>query len=181
MTDIELKQMVLQRVVELITLFHNSWYGNSSLYFQQDIEIPTIKYTKRGKCSGCVTYVGDNASFNFNMTLLRENTEKFIAQTVAHEVSHYCVWLFYGHLYSKGRRIIHGREWEKVMVFFGASPNRCHGFNTDNCTRKQLKQFTYKCNCTTHKLTSIRHNKIIKGKGSYVCKTCNGRLVFVGL
>jgi len=174
MTEKELKNLVYNKVKELINKFNTA--------YNKDFDIPEIKFTKRGATAGCVTYKNNNTFLNFNMVLLKENTDHFIKQTVPHEVSHYCVWLLYGHQYSSnGRRIIHGKDWKNMMTFFGVDPKRCHNYNTDNCSKKRkIKKFSYKCDCSEHQLTNIRHNRVMKGQQTYKCVKCNGVLKFIG-
>ena len=173
MTDTELQKCVFDKVVVFISKFQSGWFGSC-------IDIPKIKYTLNNRTSGCVSYIGDSAHLNFNMTFLRENKEQFLNQTVPHEVAHYCLWFVNGLQYSpSGRRIIHGRDWKRTMRFFGVDPNRCHSYNVTNTKRKTIKRVDYKCNCMHHSLTIIRHNKIVKGKSSYSCNKCHSKLVQV--
>lgn len=170
MTDNNIKKCVSDKIKELIN-------KASSSYNINNIFIPEIKFTKRGKCAGCVSYVNGEVFFNFNMVLLRENFNDFLSQTVPHEVSHFIVYLLFGHQYTKGgKRIIHGKDWKNVMSFFGCSSERCHSYNTSKSSVRKLKTFKYKCGCSTHILTSIRHNRIKKGTSSYCCSVCGERL-----
>ena len=172
MNDNTIKQLVQDKVKSLIQQFNTDFSG---AFF------PEVIFTKRGKVAGCVTYTtGVDPVINFNMTLLKENLEDFLNQTIPHEVAHFVTWIKYGHQYSTGgKRIIHGSDWKQMMQFFGVKSERCHSYNTANSTVRKLKRFTYKCSCQTHELTSIRHNKIQKGKGQYYCNKCKTQLTLV--
>ncbi len=171
MTDSEMKDKVLTIINTLINKFNTDFKG---------AYVPPIKFTKRGKCAGCVSYTGDYVEINFNMVLLRENFEDFISQTVPHEVAHFVTWIQYGHEYSKGgKRIIHGKSWKGMMTYFGVKQERCHSYNTANSTVRKIKRLSYKCGCMTHKLTTIRHNKVLRGKASYSCSKCGQKLCLV--
>jgi len=176
MTDTELKKLVIEKINNLVE-------GAKKDYPQlYDIVIPEIKFTKRGKVSGCVEYEYESVkAFNFNMVLLRENTESFLETTVPHEIAHFLVHFLHGFSYTRsGRRIIHGKNWKNMMRYLGVDPNRCHSYNTDNCTTRRLKKFTYKCGCRSYELTSIRHNRVMKGTANYRCKHCGQSLEYVG-
>jgi SprT protein len=169
MTDNEMKNKVVESVKQFINKYNKS-------FSKKAYDIP-IKFTKRGKCAGCVSYHGDNVEFNFNMVLLRENFEDFLLNTVPHEVAHFVTWIQYGHQYTKsGRRIIHGKDWKNMMSFFNVKDNRCHSYNTEKSSIRKMKRFTYKCGCMTHELTAIRHNKILKGTSKYCCSRCKQKL-----
>ena len=42
----------------------------------------------------------------------------------------------------------------------------------------QGKMFAYQCECQTHYLTIRRHNRIQRDKIAYLCRKCQGKLVF---
>ena len=42
----------------------------------------------------------------------------------------------------------------------------------------QGKMFVYQCECQTHYLTIRRHNRIQRDKIAYLCRKCQGKLVF---
>jgi len=172
MTDKDMKDKVFEVISSLLNKFNNKF---------QNVHAPSVKveFTKRGKCAGCVTYVhGQEPVINFNMTLLRENFEDFVAQTVPHEVAHFVTWIRFGHQFSAGgKRIIHGTDWKNMMSFFDVRIERCHSYNTANSTVRKMKRFSYKCGCMSHELTSIRHNKVVRGTTKYCCSKCGERLV----
>lgn len=63
---------------------------------------------------------------NYNPTLLRENPEVFLRQTVGHEVVHFACYAKYGPVDG------HGPEWKSMMVMMGLEPVRCHSYDTTN-------------------------------------------------
>lgn len=118
--------------------------------------------------------------------------DDYIEDTVVHEFAH----LVQQQNYPRSQA--HGKEWKGVMIAFGKDPKRCHtmdlefannhynsvvkgikGSTVTPTKTRQVKTFKYKCGCMTHELSSIRHNKVLKGTGSYSCKHCNTKLVRV--
>lgn len=112
----------------------------------------------------------------------------YIEDTVVHEFAH----LVQKQHYPTSQP--HGIEWKRVMVSLGKDPKRCHNMDltsaittynssvkgsTSTVTpikKRNVKTFSYHCKCRNHELTSIRHNKVLKGE-NYICKTCGTRLV----
>ncbi|MCW8944600.1 MAG: hypothetical protein OQL27_07480, partial [Sedimenticola sp.] len=52
-----------------------------------------------------------------------------------------------------------------------AEASRCHSYDVSRSSRRSLKRFSYQCECRTHELTSIRHNRVLKGL-RYHCVNC---------
>jgi len=169
--QVEAKKAVVDKVHELINTY-NKAFGTS-------ITVPEIRFDKKGKTAGCVSYRNNHVFMNFNLFLLIENFSDFIKTVVPHEVSHYCVYSIYGHEYTRsGRRVIHGKNWKSAMRFFGVDPNRCHNYDTSCCASRRLNYFVYRCECSEHKISSILHNRIKNGK-NYRCTSCKSRLHYV--
>jgi len=174
MNTTTMKNTVIEIIKKAIIKFNKDYKNKTAI-------IPEVRFTKRGKTAGCVTYKGlQDPYINFNMVLLKENFDDFVSQTVPHEVAHYLTWVLYGLQYTnKGRRIIHGKDWKNMMSYLGVESSRCHSYNTANSTVRKMKVFEYKCDCMTHELTSIRHNKVLRGKAKYCCSKCGSKLVRV--
>jgi SprT protein len=171
-TDITLD--TVKRVNELIDYYNK--YKNTSIPY------PHVEFTKRGKVAGCVSFDRSEPYINFNKVLLQENFDDFMKQTIPHEVSHYIVFVLYGHQYNnmRTRRVVHGPDWKYTMRFFGCDPKLYHSYSTKNSTVRKLKTFKYKCSCSEVELTSIRHNRVMKGTANYRCSKCGTRLEYIG-
>jgi len=172
MNNFEMQEIVIDKIKTLLDKFNSHFDGKHAF-------LPEIRFTKRGKCAGCVTYKeGKEPYINFNMTLLKENFDDFVSQTVPHETAHFVTWIRFGHQYTAGgKRIIHGTDWKNMMSFFEVRVKRCHSYNTANSTVRKMKRFTYKCGCMSHELTTIRHNKVVRGTANYSCSKCGEKLV----
>ena len=109
-------------------------------------------------------------AIKFNRTLLLENSDEFIRQVVPHELAHLIVYQVFGRVKP------HGQEWQAVMTqLFNLPADTCHQFDVESV---QGKMFAYQCECQTHYLTIRRHNRIQRDKIAYLCRKCQGKLVF---
>ena len=109
-------------------------------------------------------------AIKFNRTLLLENSDEFIRQVVPHELAHLIVYQVFGRVKP------HGQEWQAMMTqLFNLPADTCHQFDVESV---QGKMFAYQCECLTHYLTIRRHNRIQRDKIAYLCRKCQGKLVF---
>ena len=155
-----LKMQVQRKLAETLQLAEN--------HFQRTFSVPTISYELRGVKAG-VAYLQKN-EIKFNRTLLLENSDEFIRQVVPHELAHLIVYQVFGQVKP------HGQEWQSVMTqLFNLPADTCHQFDVENV---QGKMFAYQCECQTHYLTIRRHNHIQRDKIAYLCRKCQGKLVF---
>jgi SprT protein len=126
-----------------------------------------IRFDLRGQAAGQVRLTGPGrALIRYNLQLLMENRDHFLAHTVPHEVAHLLAWQRYGpHIRP------HGPEWRSLMLGLGADPSRCHTYDTSRIRTRRLQRHTYHCACREYALTSIRHNRIRRGQ-RYLCRDC---------
>lgn len=146
-----------------------------------------LRYNLKGVATAgqAVTHRYSNDLFRMELhpAALMEYQEEYIEGTVVHE---------FAHLVQKQHHPMskpHGKEWKEVMVAFGKDPKRCHSMNLRNALEKFAKitgkpapkqrrmgRHAYVCNCDTHQLSTVRHNKVRSGKASYSCKNCGATL-----
>jgi len=135
--------------------------------FERQMPKAEIRFDLRGRSAGLVLFAPRRPpEIRYNLQLLAENEEEFLARTVPHEVAHLVVRELFG---SETRP--HGREWKAVMGVFGADPSRCHDYDVSRSQVRRLPRFPYHCGCRQHELTSIRHRRILNGQ-SYFCRAC---------
>lgn len=84
-----------------------------------------VVFSLKGTTAGRA-FIRDNI-IAYNPTLLRENPEEFLQQTVGHEVAHFASMTKYGTDIDA-----HGDEWKKMMVSLGLIPKRCHSYDVAN-------------------------------------------------
>lgn len=125
-----------------------------------------IRFDLRGLAAGQArTEANGNYCARFNRELLLRHGEAFLQRTPAHEAAHLAVFSRFGR-----RARPHGTEWQSVMRHLGQEPSRCHGFD-DHSSRRRLRQYHYRCGCRQHQLSSIRHNRHLRGQ-RYLCRSC---------
>jgi SprT protein len=172
------RQTTSTKFSELNALFQQAETLTAELLNQAahhfDIRVPAveIRFDLRGTAAGQVRlHRNRTLEIRYNLQLLADNREEFIARTVPHEVAHviaYCAF---------GRRIKpHGKEWKSVMGLFNADTRRCHSYPVSTVRRRQITRYRYVCGCRTHQLSAIRHNRISRGQTSYSCIHCNQTL-----
>jgi len=173
MRVIQTNQVSAQLIEDVVTHIQLLQEKVKELY-NKHIKIVEIDFKKRGKVAGTCTYYNSGAAFtiSLNAVLLNENTYDFIYRTVTHEFAHAVDYVVNG---NWG----HSKTWKHIMSLFGADNARCHSYDTTNSTVRKLKRnFIYKCNCSEHKLTKIRHNRVLNGT-DYYCSKCKNILEFV--
>jgi SprT protein len=127
-------------------------------------------------------------TMRLNKYLLLEYGDVYIDEVVVHEYAHFVVneRIMQGHFCSRPKP--HGREFKQVCAYFGivgkATTNKFSNSKFLNEKRENLdakkKVFFYQCSCPGFKeLTSVRHNKIQRGRATYSCNRCGTMLRFV--
>ena len=159
-------------VERLETVVLNTYLKAQEVY-RRNFTLPTITFGDMGKVSG-MAYLQSN-KLKFSPTLFVQNVETFLSNTVPHEVAHLVTWQVYPN--SKQG---HGPEWRSVMSQLGVENiSRCHSYDVSTVASVLPRPFVYKCNCQSHKLTSIIHRRITAGQKRR-CKRCMTHIVYVG-
>lgn len=135
--------------------------------------IPVL-FNLRGRSAGMYRVRNRQRQIRYNPHLFAKYFEDNLAVTVPHEVAHYVIDCVYGM-----RRVRpHGAEWKNLMREFGADDSRTCRYDLSGIPVKSEKRYDYHCGCKTHQLTARRHNKVLKKRIYYVCKSCNGKLAY---
>lgn len=122
--------------------------------------VPDVSLKLRGECAGRAGY----STIRYNPMIASANLEEFLKRTVPHEVAHVVDQRLHG-------SSSHGPRWKKIMGDFGVSATRCHSYSKGVVKTRELKRFTYRCECRTYSLTSILHNRMRRGQRRY-CTSC---------
>jgi len=141
--------------------------NQAELHFKRPMPEVEVLFDLQGQAAGMVKIMRRGEILvRYNPTLLNENGDHFLSQTIPHEIAHVVV-----HTLNRSRVRPHGPEWQQIMHFFGAKTQRCHSYKVKPSIRRRLQRFNYHCGCREHLLTSIRHNRAINGQ-RYICSRC---------
>lgn len=137
-----------------------------------------INFDLKGKCAGQFRFIRGFSDpktmyFRFNMPMAESVGKKEYKQTIIHETAHYIARYMAGGSYIKP----HGKEWKGVMSALGVEAKRCHDYQVPASSRT-MRYFDYKCDCQTHSVSAIIHNRMQKGQKRF-CKKCKAFLVKV--
>ena len=143
-----------------------------SQYYGKALALPPVSFELRGVRAGVFERVKGVCRIRFNATIFSENFSACIEQTVPHELAHYAVYSHYGRWVKP-----HGTEWRRAMAALGVEPLTRHNFDVSNARVRRQRRIDYRCPWRTHQLTVTRHNRVMRGLGSYQCVCCGGTLV----
>jgi SprT protein len=153
------QQLVIQKVEQCIR--------HASSYFGQDFRLPTICFKQRGKIAGCARL--QTNELRFNPVLLCDNIDVFLDEVVPHEVCHLLAYTLFGKVRP------HGNEWQSLMMeLFDIKAQTYHQMDV---TKVKGKTFNYQCECGPIELGIRRHNKVLKGQQTYICRKCRTPLI----
>lgn len=122
----------------------------------------------------CFSNVPLQRSIRFNPWLFAKYPEDSWENTIPHEVAHYISDC----LYRPKKIRPHGKEWQKVMGDFGAEPIVRANYELSGIPVRQVRSYSYQCQCRIVPLSSYRHNKIQQGAQRYRCRDCAADLVY---
>lgn len=129
----------------------------------------------------------DRNVMNLHYALLEENPELYIKEIVLHEYVHSVIHQIYPDNinYKIGKKVKpHGREFKDMCELLGAdSSAQTDSFKDSKVLKERLDRdahnyFNYDCSCMTHKISKIKHNKILKGN-KYKCGDCGEKIYYV--
>lgn len=104
-----------------------------------------------------------------NAVYLQHAREAMLEETIAHELAHLLVF----HLSPRHRQPPHGELWRDIMQhWFGVKPERTHRFPTAGVRSRRQRRWPYRCACSTHELSTVRHRRIQRGS-VYLCRRCH--------
>lgn len=112
---IEVKREAVARTNEAIDLINNK--------LGLHLKYPTVRFALKGGTAGKAWW-RENL-IEYNPTLLQNNVDDFLRQTVRHEVAHLGARAKWG-----GGIKPHGKEWCSCCWFLGIPATRCHNYDT---------------------------------------------------
>lgn len=136
--------------------------------FQRRFDRIPVVFDLTGRAAGMYISDARGARIRFNPYIFAKYFQDNLKNTVPHEVAHYLSDSIYGLKNIKP----HGPEWRQIMHKLGVRPARTCQYDLAGVPVRHYRRYSYRCACTTHMLTSRRHNKIIQGRMSYSCRKC---------
>jgi SprT protein len=157
----EAKNIVMKQYTEAINK-----YSEVTGY---NIEYPTIEWKPMGaKVAGKTFYKTGKICLNENY-LYSQNYMEFLYETPLHELAHYLNYILY---FSTG----HNQSWKEICYELGLKGNRCHSFarpQNEESKKYARKYYEIKCDCMTHKVSSVKYNRIKNKTTQYYCVHCH--------
>lgn len=162
-----------------------------SALFRHDFAAIPVAFDLRGRAAGMYKVTGRekgwawgkgggkarNRQIRYNPWIFAKYYEENLTVTVPHEVAHYLVDCLHGLNRGSLRRLRpHGAEWKAVMDAFGVDSSVTAKFDLVGIPTRQHQQFKYRCDCKTHQIGIRRHNKVLRGEASYLCRHCGDAL-----
>jgi SprT protein len=159
--DDQLHARIIQKAKETVDKINN--------HYHLDMKVPPIYYDVTGTTAGLAKSA--SMSVHLNPTLLLQNLEDSINNTLPHEVCHLGV-MQKAIKEKKAFPKAHGAEWKLMMYVVGVPAKNCHSYDVTD-VKKPVAEYEYKCNCTKSIIVGqVIHNKIKDGR-KYTCKKCN--------
>jgi SprT protein len=139
------------------------------------LELPLIPvvFDLKGRAAGMYRVQNKNRTIRYNPFIFAKYFDDNIASTVPHEVAHYVVDVLYGATRVKP----HGVEWKKVMLALGAEPIASGNYDLTGIPVRRQRRHSYQCACMIHRISTVRHNRIQRGKAEYFCRNCMTQLI----
>jgi SprT protein len=131
----------------------------------------TIDYrTDMGTTAGLAYRVSQR--IEFNEILLLANLEKFINNTVPHEVVHILQFVLF-----RSAKQPHGPEWKRIMGRLGVDAATYHSYDVGPVKTKPTFRYVCGCEDRVFRISKIVHNKMINGQVR-TCPSCKTRAVY---
>ena len=144
--------------------------------FERDFSLPTIRFDLTGRAAGMYRVSRRRQEIRYNPYIFGKYFNDNLANTVPHEVAHYLADELFG-----ARNIRpHGTEWQAIMCKLGVEPAVTCQYDLSGIPQRRQRRFDYSCGCTTYAISTVRHNRVQRGLGKYVCRQCCTPLVFAG-
>ena len=173
--------------------------------FRRAFDFIPVSFDLRGRAAGMYRVKKQQRMIRYNPWLFARYFADNLANTVPHEVAHYIIDMVYGYTDGSGaqpgsegippfrlrfrihretgatghahRIRPHGREWQALMAEFGADASRTCCYDLAGIPLRTQKRHHYYCSCATHRLSTIRHNKIRNRAARYFCRQCRAELI----
>jgi predicted SprT family Zn-dependent metalloprotease len=138
--------------------------------FAVDLSKLELTFDLRGRSAGMAVGRGGldpMLRIRLNQEAYDIDPDRMLTQTLPHELAHIvCYAMMYQGRLDRKAAVGHGKSWKTICVELGGKPDRCHTMALTPA-RKPTKQkrHVYKLDSGTMiELTTVRHNKVQRGK-----------------
>ncbi|MEM8661015.1 MAG: SprT-like domain-containing protein [Pseudomonadota bacterium] len=135
-----------------------------------------VLFDLSGRTAGMFKLQGRRGWIRYNPWIFSKYFDENLRNTVPHEVAHYVVYKLYG---LRGIKP-HGPQWQEVMELFDADQGVTFDLDLEGIPQRQQRTYPYRCDCMTHEMSATRHNRVMRGIGSYSCRVCGSDLHYAG-
>lgn len=133
--------------------------------------IPVL-FDLTGRAAGMYRINRRQAVIRYNPFIFARHFEHGLQTTVPHEVAHYITDRLYGLAHVRP----HGSEWRSVMRALGAEARATTRIDLEGLPLRRQSRYSYRCDCTTHRISACRHNRVTAGRARYFCRACGTEL-----
>lgn len=141
------------------------------IYERELHDIP-VMFDLKGRAAGMYIAKGSSRVIRYNPYIFSKYYDDNLKTTVPHEVAHYVVDM----MYNAHRVRPHGAEWQRVMLAFGAEPKATGRYDLSGIPVRKCQRHRYHCDCSSHEISTTRHNRVLQGKARYYCRKCRTML-----
>ena len=134
-----------------------------------------VLFDLSGSTAGMYKVLGKRRWIRYNPWIFAKYYELNLRDTVPHEVAHLVVDQVYGK-----RAKPHGAEWQGLMSRFEVDPGVTFNLDLSGIPRRRQRTHPYHCLCGSHEVSTTRHNRVLRGRGTYLCRLCEGELIYAG-
>ncbi len=160
-------------------------FDETQAYIKKATELFRVKSTDvdivfnlKGRTAGMYRVkrkiINHKREIRYNSFIFSKYFDDNFKTTIPHEVAHYISDLIYGLKNIKP----HGGEWKDIMRAFGVDAAVTANYDLTGIPQKNRASFTYMCGCRDHQIGAVRHNRIKKQQGKYICNACKQTLYF---
>lgn len=165
-----------RRRQDQVTVFTHGYILRACEIYGRRFDLIPVMFNLKGRAAGMYVVKSGQRMIRYNPYLFAKYFEDNVAATVPHEVAHYITDIMHG----QARVRPHGAEWRAVMQAFGVEATATCRYDLTGIPVRAQRRHSYHCGCSTHQLTTRRHNQVRSGDVRCYCRSCGGELVYRG-
>lgn len=146
--------------------------GRAGRILRRRLEPIPVRFDLIGRAAGIYRVDGRQRVIRYNPYIFARDFARNLATTVPHEVAHYATDVVYGLRNIRP----HGTEWQALMHALGADAARTFSADLEGVPMRRQRRHAYQCGCSTHALSTRRHNRVRRREARYFCRRCGEEL-----